>query len=234
MTATQINKLRAYQSVLGVLEVHTAILSTLPAFAEDHEDFAEIVAHIKSLAQTQAARTGATKGKWIAVKALGTSAYEIAAAVHAYAVKHEDFVLEGRVDYSESAIVVGAEDRVVTRCRGILAVATEHLAELGDYGLTQARLTAFKKQIDAFETMLPTPRNDIARSSAATKTLSKRYKAADTILAKRLDKLAVQFKATHPDFYNAYQAARSIVDLPGTHAGKVTPQPEPAPQPQPA
>jgi hypothetical protein len=58
--------------------------------------------------------------------------------------------------------------------------------------------------------------------------LEARFKTADTILNKRLDKLVVRFKTSAPDFYNAYQTARSIVDIVGSRKPAPTPAPQPA------
>ena len=73
-------------------------------------------------------------------------------------------------------------------------------------------MTAFKKQIDPFEALIPKPRNDKAAQVAATKALPKLLRQADTILKKRLDKLAPKFAADNPEFVDKYFAARAIVD----------------------
>ena len=125
----------------------------------------------------------------------------------------------------------GREAAVLSRVRDIHAAATAELAKLGDYGITQAKLTALKKKIDAFEASLAKPRQQIATGSAATQSLQSQFADADTILNKRLDKLVYQFKDSAPDFFNEYQTARSIVDIRG---GRKTNKVSPAPVPQPA
>jgi hypothetical protein len=230
MNSTQSNKLRAYQAVELVLEAHESTWNSLPAFATAAGDFKDFIPNILSLAQIQASREGAANEKAYALASLGTTAFEIGAAVHAFAVTTQDFALEGRVDFSRSTIVNGRESSVLSRARDIHAAATANLANLADYGITQAKLTAFKKTIDAFEATLGKPRQQIATSSAATTTLSQQYSEADAILNKRLDKLVFQFKESAPDFFNAYQTARSIVDIRGTRkVNKPTPAPVPTP-----
>ena len=46
----------------------------------------------------------------------------------------------------------------VVPVRDIHAAATANLANLADYGITQAKLSAFKKKVDAFEASLGKPR----------------------------------------------------------------------------
>ncbi|HNB51244.1 MAG TPA: hypothetical protein PK530_04855, partial [Anaerolineales bacterium] len=46
----------------------------------------------------------------------------------------------------------------------ILAAAQANVDSLADYGITQAKLTALKKKIDAFEAVLGKPREAITTS----------------------------------------------------------------------
>jgi len=231
MNTKQTNKLRAYQTVQAVLETHETVWQTLPAFANAVTEFADLLPEIQTLARTQLSREGLSQEKNYALAALGDAAFEVGAAIHAYAVTTQDYALEGRVDFSRSTIVMGRTASVLARTRDIHAVATEQLANLADYGITTAKLTAFKKKIDAYEASLSKPRHQIATSSAATLNLQTQFNAADAILNKRLDKLVFQFKAAAPEFVKAYQTARVIVDIPGSHkpAKPVTPTPESQP-----
>ena len=74
------------------------------------------------------------------------------------------------------------------------------------------------------------PRQQIAEGSAATTNLASQFNAADTVLGKRMDKLVWQFKDSAPEFFNAYQTARSIVDSGGSRTSRKnnTPAPQPA------
>ena len=75
------------------------------------------------------------------------------------------------------------------------------------------------------------PRQHVAESAAATITLAERFKDADEVLSKCLDKLAYQFKDNAPDFFNEFQSARTVVDIRG---GRKTNKTTPTPAPQPA
>lgn len=233
MNNTQNNKLRAYQAVELVLESNQTTWASLPAFVTAAGEFSSVIAEILALAQTQASREGASNEKAYALEALGDAAFEVAAAVHAYAVTTQDFALEGRVDFARSTIVYGREASVLARVRDIHAAATEQLANLADYGITQAKLTALKKKIDAFEASLAKPRQQIAAGSAATQSLQGKFNEADEILNKRLDKLVYQFKGSAPDFLAAYQTARTVVDIRATRKPERTNN-TPAPTPTPA
>ncbi len=231
MLIIQNNKLRSYATVDAVLDTHETKWTALTAFAAGAARLKGLIGEIQDLGQTQASRTGAASEKAYALEALGHAAFEVGAAVHAYAVATEDFALEGRVDFSRSSIRLGRESSVVARCRDIHAAATAQVADLTDYGITAAKLTALKKKIDAFEASLSKPRQQIATSSAATVALAEKFSEVDTVLNKCLDKLVYQFRDSAPDFFNEYQSARSIVDLRGGRKPNDTPTPAPTPQP---
>jgi hypothetical protein len=230
MKIKQTNKLNAYQTLQAVLAEHQTVWQTLPAFVTAAGEFTATIPQIHTLAQTQASREGVANEKAYALDALGDAAFEVGAAIHAYAVVTQEFALEGRVDFSRSSIVMGRATSVLARTRDIHAAATEQLANLADYGVTTAMLTDLQNKITAFETVQTKPRQQVAKGSAATRSMEARFKTADTILNKRLDKLVVRFKTSAPDFYTAYQTARSIVDIPGSHK----PAKAPATAPQPA
>lgn len=230
MKIVQNNKLRSYGATQGVLDTHESKWSALVAFAAGVTKFNSIVTEINDLAQTQASRNGASNEKSYALDALASAAFEVSAALHAYAVAQEDFALEGRVDFSLSSISLGRESSVLSRCRDIHAAAVEHAGDLADYGITAAKLTALKKKVDAFEGSMNKPRQHVAESAAATVTLAERFKDADEVLNKCLDKLVFQFKDSAPDFFNEYQSARIVVDLRGGRSvSKVSPTPAPQP-----
>ena len=231
MKIQQNNKLRSYTTVDAKLDKHESKWTGLAAFAAGAARFKGLIGEIQDLGQTQASRTGAASEKSYALEALGNAAFEVGAAVHAFAVAQEDYALEGRVDFSRSSVTLGRESSVVARCRDIHAAATEHLADLADYGITAAKLTALKKKIDAFEASLSKPRQQVATSSAATLALAENFSEADTVLNKCLDKLVYQFKASAPDFFNEYQTARAIVNIRGGRKTNDTPTPTPVPTP---
>ena len=87
-----------------------------------------------------------------------------------------------------------------------------------EYGVSTADLTNLKKKIDAFQALQPNPRRAKASVSSATKELKKVIKEVDTLLAKKLDKLIVQFRDSERDFYNEYVSARKIVIATGRSA----------------
>lgn len=221
MNSTQSNKLNSYLAVQAVLD-GTKVWESLPAFAAGVEELEEHIATLQSLAQAQSSQNGAAAEKAQAFQVLVDAAFETAAATRACAVASSNRELARRVDFSRSDVGKGRDTEVVARCQDILAAATENLASLADYGITQAKLTNLKKKIEAFQAVQPKPRKGRAASSSATKELAKLFKEVDELLNERLDGLAVQFKDSQAAFYNEYTTARSVVSAPGGRGGKAT------------
>jgi len=113
----------------------------------------------------------------------------------------------------------------VTRCTTIYNAVNEVIAELADYGITPAKLSSFKKKIDAFEKVKVAPRQSLVEQSAASQLLTQLVGESVRILNDDLDGLMVQFEEAAPNFYAEYFAARVIVDAAGSHA--VAPAPAP-------
>lgn len=215
MNGPQADKLKRFQTLNGVLEENETIWSTLPAFVRGVTALESVIAEITGAVQVQLSRPDAAAEKRIGREMLASSAAEIAAAVLAHAEENDDAELAGQVDFTRSQIIHGRDSSVVARCRGIHAAAAENVASLIDAGVTAAKLTALKKQIDAFETLHTKPRQNVAKRSAATRRMPDLFEKADRIVNRRLNKLVLQFKTSAPAFYNAYQTAVTIVNTAG-------------------
>lgn len=225
------NRLRSYKAVAVVLETHQATWIAHVGFTKGVTQFNGILGDIGEQAQIQLESEQVSQEKLAVRKALGEAAYEVSAAIHAYAVEISDVALESRVDYSRSSITLGKEDQVISRCWALHALATEQLANLAENGITTTKLNALKKKIEAFEAVQSKPRNRLNKNSAATRALEGLFREASTVLRKRLDKLAPQFAAANPTFLKEYEAARVVVDIHGPAKAKSQPTPTPTPQP---
>jgi hypothetical protein len=192
---------------------------------EDHVAFTAGVtaldAQMESIdeqAQIAAGNSGAANAKRLALAALGKAAEEIIGAVRAYATKNALPEIAAQVDYSPTDFIAGKARAVVSRANAVHAAANGVVAALADFGITPAKLTAFKKKIDAFDGVKTSPRESIVQRKAANELLPTLVRAAVDILNDQLDGLMPQFQDVNPNFYEEYFAARIIVD---THNGAV-------------
>lgn len=125
---------------------------------------------------------------------------EVVAATRAFAVASGNKELARRVGFSRPNAGRGHDTEVLARCHDVFAAATNIVGSPGDYGVTQAKLTALKKKIWNFRTVQSKPRDGRAMSSSATKKLAKFFRQVAELLDDRLDAMAAHFKDSQSTF----------------------------------
>jgi hypothetical protein len=152
--------------------------------------------------------------------AMTESAVAVAGGVRAYASAKGDAELLAKVDLWPSDFARERDTEVAGLCQGVHDAANSIIALLTDQGLAPADLTDLQDKIDLYSGTVGKPR--VARSSnrAAGKLMDAEFAAADKLLEEQLDGLILKFKISQPEFYNAYFAARQIVDNPGGRPDK--------------
>ena len=223
------NKLSMYLAVLAVCDKKQLVWQALLVFAKAYQDFKARVANIQALTKQQVRRmTGVAEDKHRLRGDMCGLAAPVAAAVKIYADDTKNRELEQRVNYSRSVLLEGRDTISADRCRDILAVATENVAKLGDYGVTSAKLTALQAAIDAFATVITKPREARVSGKTVNDSIAAEVKAADEILKSRLDKLVSQLADKDATFVADYKNARVIVAAAATRSSADQP-PAPAP-----
>ena len=149
--------------------------------------------------------------KAAALLALANAGFEIISAVQSCAAATGNAELAGRADFKQGKLKRGADRKILNRSEQIHEIATGVLPSLADHGVTQAKLNAFSKKIEAFRKAHRAPRQRVNSSSSATKQLAGLFTGLNVLLRKRADRLLVQFKESAPEFYNEYQSARTVV-----------------------
>jgi hypothetical protein len=86
--------------------------------------------------------------------------------------------------------------------------------------VVDADLTAFSAAITMLEGVKDKPRESIVTRSVATVALPDTIGSVRGIYRNELDKMMTKFKASAPNFYSAYAAARVIVNRPETRKKK--------------
>ena len=155
---------------------------------------------------------GATSAKEQARLALCAIATEVIGAIKAYCTVAQDPELLAKVDFTASTVCAEKVSEVVARGQNIHEAATENADVLGKYGVTAAKLAKLDKAIKAFDKVKTAPRQHRVIKSAATKLIPVLVKSGMSIARDQLDELMPQFKEGPPAFYNAYFAARVVVN----------------------
>lgn len=230
---TDQNRVTMLNSVLGVANNFKNVWKDHVAFADGVAALNDARVAIDAQNQIAQGNPGASDAKEQARLTLCRLACEVIGAVRAYAAVNADPELAAKVDYTESDVTGGRASEVVVRCKTIQAAATENEDELGKYGITNGKLTLFKKAIDAFDKAKSAPRQGRVTKSAATQLLPQLVRSAMAIVRDQLDGLMLQFKEASPNFYEEYFAARWLVNNRGSRTEKaqqsITPLPSTTP-----
>ena len=138
-------------------------------------------------------------------------AVQIVGAVLSYAHNKGDKRLEKKSSISATELGKAKDSRLVALCRGIHTMAAPLTQALKSTKITAEKIASLKTQTDDYKKSYTKPRQAIATGKAATKHLPVVLRETSNLLRKQLDPLMVQFKATEPEFYAKYKAARRIV-----------------------
>ena len=228
MTDYQQAQLRSFKATMGVSVNHHDAWMNIPGLVKYFGQLGDVIALVDPTADTQqgisSEPVSAVKKKTRNQLAQGTN--DIAVLLHAYADDADDVALLIASDYSLSALRRKGDGDLLGIAKQLHTLASTHQAVLVDQGLEADELTNLAASIEKFKGEMGTPRTAIAEGTAQTKARKSHFRTGMAIYRNRLDKLMTRFKTRNPDFYNAYQSARQIINT-AKRAAK-TPPPPPA------
>ena len=206
-------KLNMYRAVAKHCNNNPAIIAAIPAFQTAITSLNTNIASILNAAQLEIqVISGITADKAQHKETLAQQASNIANAVFAYASSIANNTLKEQVKFSARKLLRIKDDLIVPTCLNIHEAANTNLAALAPYGITAAVLTSFNTAVTNYTAAISSPRNAVSLRTAYVKDLSNLFAKTDKLLKEQLDKLSVQFKTSHTDFYNAYKSNRIIID----------------------
>jgi hypothetical protein len=226
MKKTSKNKLAMYKSVRTVLDQYSSTWNQLGAMPPLVASFEAKVAQFEQLAYTQAFATqGASDEKRQALSEAIQQAVVMASALKAYAIVSNNPSLLALVRITRSEFRRGGILGTFQRIDLVLEKATEHLNDLGIYGVDQSSIDALQEVRNSLSVYSDKPRNAQIQRRVITLELYALQREIDWMLRDQIDALMSVLRTNAPGFYNAYTSARMIVE---THhaTGKMAP-PEP-------
>jgi hypothetical protein len=216
MTDRQENKRSMYLAVRAVTDTFEPAWLGLPAFVQIYTRYKTELEDLAVMAEAQErATTGVTGDKQQAKEQAITLAIKVGSATFAYASVTENLTLQGLVNYTKSALDKSRDTVLIDKLKVIYEAGNDNVANLADYGITAADITAFETAITSYTEQVQNPRTAIAEGAAATDRLAEIFDTIDGILKKQMDKLMEVLKASDDEFYVKYRKARIIVDLKG-------------------
>lgn len=213
MNAQQEAKLTMSRTTEQILDDNASIVAAVPALVSLIVLFKSLIASILNAAQLADVNlTGIAEDKGSAKTHLALTASDFADIIGSFASAAKNATLKQEVNYSYSKLERMRDEALAPVCRIIHDRAQENLDALRDFGITPQKLAAFDTAINDYAAKTPNTRTAIVNRRTQTANLRELFKQLDDILINRMDGLMKNFRTSHPDFYNAYLAAREILD----------------------
>lgn len=206
------------ESVLSMFNVATNYLvlsidytSLLPGYSALFELFKEKTEEIMALRERQEINKSGIRDRKQFLRAdLAAKAYDICRKTEVYATLSENSILAKEVHFSETALSNTTDLKLESRALIIFEKANDNIANLAEYDVVAADLTALKVAIDLFHIAIPTPRTGTTDKKRITDLIVQLFKEANAILEK-MDLLVEIIRLKQPVFYSGYKDNRKII-----------------------
>lgn len=207
------NRMSMLYSVKQVCDKHATVFGGLVPFTAAYGELGVNLGALEGAVKRQQLNLkGVALDKRKKLDRMVQATLAVANSVFAYAEDQGDAILQGEVTYSASTLSNARDAVVGQRCQGVHTSATAHVAELADYGVTATELTALQAAIDAYLSVIGSPRTALTVRKGATAEIGMLVKDCMKILNNRMDKLMMEFMDDPSGFHQEYFDARIIVD----------------------
>ena len=214
MTKTQERRFNMVDAMITYCDAHPDIVATNKPF---QKYLLQVKRQYSSIGAAAAGQdedsTGIKREKTLARTRLCLEASVVCGQTAAWATDREKPELQERNNWTQSTLSLLTDARLERACRAIVADGRATLAADPDCGLTEAGLMHLESLIGTFSELKEAPRNKTSDRSTHTKNMSTLMKGLTELLREKLDKSALTFKKTNPDFYTGYKENRKIMDV---------------------
>ena len=202
-----------YKTVESYLEANGQSWSGIPAFGTSYTKFTDKLSQLKSqLLEEQTKLKATMQEKAEALEKCSIAASEIASILYAYASTINDYELVEQAKITKWSIRRNSKLKSLQNVDRAIQLATAHLSEAEDFGLTQEKIDLLMEHRDDLEAVLFVPRQLVLARKLQNISLKNSFKEVDRILKNQLDKLAHSLKSDAPQFYLGYVSARNVIE----------------------
>lgn len=202
-----------YTLALAHLKDHESITKGLPAFERAYTAARATLDAIDAAENLRGQKLQAiTAGKRQYLDEIGHQAQTVASAIVNYAVEKNNAELKKAMGFSYTDFFYVPVKKLGTKVSIILETAKTLTGELKDYGVSDEMLGRFTTQAEQFIDTVNRPRSTQAEKKEAGQQVKDNLNLLKDQLKNQLDGLMLQFKYSHPEFYNQYFEKRNIVN----------------------
>jgi hypothetical protein len=223
MNKTEKNKLTMYYAVNAVLFNYQRTIESFAPLAASVTSYRNYLNEILERAEESAGTVGATAAKNNALDDMTERTYHISNALYTLGRSANNEAIKAISKLSISDIGHLRENELVQYCSRILTLAQANAQALVPYTITAEMITALGQSIETFRHTADSKDTRFAGSKAAREVLFNLFAQTDELLREDIDTMVELLKNNNSDFYNQYNAARTIKDVGGSPKVKVKP-----------
>lgn len=218
MNRNQENKDTMASVVLEYMkEVPETLVQDTPGLEENIQELTEILEVISEKNEYQNTdNSGYSIVKSNLRNAMVELGVNIAYSLKAYAKRVNNEVLFTEMSMTKSSLENMRDNDVKDKCQLIATRATENVAGISTYGITQAVIDGYIQNITLFGNNIPKPRLSITANVLLTQNIAAAFKALDKSL-EELDIKMFALNFAHRQIVDQYKSCRRIVN----HAGRL-------------
>ena len=195
------------------LDTNSPLWNMIPVLLNVKNNLDELIQRIADVNEKTVSNSkSVTASKEIALNGMIRKAVSLSGILQAYAAFTDNVPLAGKVKLTKSDIVQARETDVEALVAPVINEARKELANITDFGASEAMVVELETSLDDFKTHIGQPRTIRNQAFAAITLLDELFDTANGVVKNKLDKLMIQFKYTQTEFYSEYERARTIVD----------------------
>jgi hypothetical protein len=213
MNKTKTNQYRMFLSTQETLDANSPLWNMIPVMLQVKNNLDELIQRIADVNEKTVSNSkSVTASKEIALNGMMQKAVSLSGILQAYAAITDNVKLAGKVKLTKSDIIQARETDVEALVAPLINEARKELANITDFGASEAMVVELETSLDDFKTQIGQPRTVRNQAFAAITLLDELFDTANVVVKDKLDKLMIQFKYTQTEFYSEYERARTIVD----------------------
>ncbi len=213
MNDKQSNQYRMHLAVQECLDTNLEKWNGIPIIVQMKNELDELIQRIEVKdSESSADSTTFTKQKELLRNTVTRKAVSMAGVLSSFAAITGDDEMADSMHLTESMLNKAKETDIENMVNPIIEMATNHVDDFIDYGVTAEQVTELQTSLDDFTARIGKPRVIRNQAFAAIKMIDALIDEARDLLNNKLDKLMLRFRYSDPEFYDAYTRARTIVD----------------------
>ena len=214
MREHQENKLRMYYSVSAVCDNRPDLWCENEAFLETYSKFRSKIPQIKRCKDILTVETIVSQSfKSVDRIELEEVSFFLAGRILLYAKQKADEGLYAEIRNFKNCLSHCTDMEFIRVCTTLSEVAENCIQELSAFAVTPEEITELKQLAADFAINQARSKSHHAKNKSTEEQLKKLFKDTDDILKRQLDHVVDFFKNSESEFYEAYLAARVIVEV---------------------